>query len=141
MASTADLPAFLPCRADCGPTSVTGQTDGAPPSLNADQVVGQLGMVTQRIDNLQQTGRVSPTVWTGAPEAKVVRQFQGMPVEVRIDGVKLIVRPVNPFRRKRKAAQEMQAPPASQGTTSQLYTAPICQRPRADTDISLHREE
>ncbi|MGI6403229.1 MAG: NfeD family protein [Oscillospiraceae bacterium] len=114
-------------------------------ATNADQVVGQLGMVTQRIDNLQQTGRVSANGldWSARSEGGQAIP-QGMPVEVlRIDGVKLIVRPVNPFPpEEEKAAQEMQAPPASQGTTSQLYTAPDMPAPPAlDTDISLHREE
>ncbi len=112
-------------------------------ATNADRVVGQLGMVTQRIDNLQQTGRVSANGLDWAARSEYGDAIpQGVPVEVlRIDGVKLIVRPVNPYPPEEEKTQEQEAYVSAQ-KFSHLYTTPdVTPPPSLDTDVSLHREE
>ncbi|MCI8624526.1 MAG: NfeD family protein [Provencibacterium sp.] len=65
---------------------------------NADAVVGSEGIVTEPIDNLQEQGRVSAMglSWSARSEdGQPISEKQ--PVRVlAIEGVKLIVRPVNP---------------------------------------------
>ncbi len=65
-------------------------------ATNADRVVGQVGVVKQQIDNLNQTGRVNANglEWTARSEHGNIIPA-GEPVLVlRIDGVKLIVEPL-----------------------------------------------
>ena len=64
---------------------------------NADMVIGQTCIVTQRIDNLAETGTVSVggKTWTARTESPQMVE-EGCTVRVeRIEGVKLIVTPVN----------------------------------------------
>ena len=113
-------------------------------ATNADQVVGQLGMVTQRIDNLQQTGRVSANGLDWAARSENGQPIpQGMPVEVlRIEGVKLIVRPVNPFPPEEKKEEGAKVSSAAHGARPSIYTTPdLPPPPSLDTDVNLHREE
>ena len=61
---------------------------------NADRFIGQTGVVTKRIDNLQASGevRVKGAVWTARSEDEAVAIEENETVTVkRIDGAKLIV--------------------------------------------------
>ena len=61
---------------------------------NADRFIGQTGVVTKRIDNLQASGevRVKGAVWTARSEDEAVTIEENETVTVkRIDGAKLIV--------------------------------------------------
>lgn len=61
---------------------------------NADRFIGQTGVVTKRIDNLQASGevRVKGTVWTARSDDEAVTFEENETVTVkRIDGAKLIV--------------------------------------------------
>ena len=63
---------------------------------NADMVVGSTGLVLEEIDNLRQTGRVSAIglTWTARTEADIVIPAQAQVLVERIEGVKVIVKPV-----------------------------------------------
>ena len=59
---------------------------------------------------------------------------------LRIDGVKLIVRPVNPFPPEEEKPEEEAF--ASAQKFSHLYNTPdVTAPPSLDTDVSLRREE
>ena len=61
---------------------------------NADRFIGQTGVVTRRIDNLQASGevRVKGTIWTARSESDEAAIEENETVTVkRIDGAKLIV--------------------------------------------------
>ncbi len=61
---------------------------------NADRFIGQTGVVTKRIDNLNASGevRVKGTVWTARSEDESITIDENEAVTVkRIDGAKLIV--------------------------------------------------
>ncbi len=64
---------------------------------NADRFIGQTGVVTRRIDNLQASGevRVKGTVWTArSTDEGIIEENETVTVK-RIDGVKLIVEKEN----------------------------------------------
>lgn len=68
---------------------------GAPDSTNADRVIGAAAVVTQEIDNLQATGRVSVMGSSWAARSQQEKRIPaGETVKIlRIEGVKLIVAP------------------------------------------------
>jgi len=66
-------------------------------STNADRVVGMYGIVTESVDNLAMTGRVTANglSWTARTPIDSMRVAEGEKIKVlAIDGVKLIVEPV-----------------------------------------------
>lgn len=82
------------------------QKDG-PTSTNADRVLDGVGVVTQEVDNLLGTGRVSimGNSWaarSAAPEGKIAENTR-VRVE-RIEGVKLIVSPETAEREGKEQA-------------------------------------
>ncbi len=67
-------------------------------ATNADMYIGQEGIVTEEIDNISAKGlvKVKGSVWTARSEADNKKIAEGTHVTViRIEGVKLIVRPVS----------------------------------------------
>ena len=64
---------------------------------NADMVLGQTCVVTQRIDNIAGTGavKVAGKVWTARTEDDAVLPAGTKAEALRIEGVKLIVKPVS----------------------------------------------
>ena len=66
-------------------------------STNADRVIGMYGIVTESVDNLAMTGRVTANglSWTARTPVDSMRLNEGDKIKVLdIDGVKLIVEPV-----------------------------------------------
>lgn len=66
---------------------------------NADRVVGAAGLVTQDVDNVRATGRVSVmgNSWSARSTQKDGKIEAGSRVRIeRIEGVKLLVTPVEP---------------------------------------------
>ena len=66
-------------------------------ATNADRVIGQIGVVTQSIDNILQTGRVSANGldWTArSAYGEIIGEGEAVLV-LQIDGVKLIVEPAS----------------------------------------------
>ena len=66
-------------------------------STNADRVIGMYGIVTESVDNLAMTGRVTANglSWTARTPVDSMRLTEGQKIRVlKIDGVKLIVEPV-----------------------------------------------
>ena len=66
-------------------------------STNADRVIGMYGIVTESVDNLAMTGRVTANglSWTARTPIDSMRLVEGQKIRVlKIDGVKLIVEPV-----------------------------------------------
>ena len=66
-------------------------------NTQADMLIGQECIVTELIDNVAGTGAVSVggKVWTARTENEGVRLQEGdLAVVVRIEGVKLIVKPM-----------------------------------------------
>lgn len=63
---------------------------------NHDRVIGQVGVVLERIDNIEQTGRVSANGldWTARSERGEVIPPKTRVLVKYIDGVKLIVEPL-----------------------------------------------
>ncbi len=67
-------------------------------ATNADMYIGQEGIVTEEIDNISAKGlvKVKGAVWTARSEIDNVKIAEGTHVTViRIEGVKLIIRPVS----------------------------------------------
>lgn len=64
-------------------------------ATNADRVVGMVGLVTEEIDNIAETGRVSANGlhWTARSEDGKVIESGTQVLVKQIDGVKLIVQP------------------------------------------------
>ena len=67
-------------------------------ATNVDAVIGKQGIVTARIDNIQQTGavKVEGMEWSArsAIHQQIIEEGQTVNVEA-VDGVKLIVKPEN----------------------------------------------
>lgn len=65
-------------------------------ATNADRVIGQVGVVKEEINNELQTGRVSANGfdWTARSAGGEIVPAGSRVVAERIDGVKLIVRPL-----------------------------------------------
>jgi len=63
---------------------------------NADRVIGQVGIVLERVDNVEQTGRVSANGldWTARSERGEIIPEKSRVLVKYIDGVKLIVEPI-----------------------------------------------
>ena len=63
---------------------------------NADRVIGQVGIVLERVDNVEQTGRVSANGldWTARSERGEIISEKSRVLVKYIDGVKLIVEPI-----------------------------------------------
>lgn len=63
---------------------------------NADRVIGQIGVVQQEVDNDLQTGRVlaNGLSWTARSEEGEIIPAGEKVCALRIDGVKLIVKPL-----------------------------------------------
>lgn len=116
-------------------------------ATNADRVIGELGTVTEKIDNLHQTGRVSANglYWSARSEYGDIIP-EGTPVEVmRIDGIKLIVRPAAPVSPREEEPEATQSAPRepeeAQGPIN-LYDSPgYTPSPSLDTDVSIDREQ
>jgi len=67
---------------------------------NADRVIGMTGVVTEAVDNLALTGRVTANglSWTARAPIDPMRINEGQKIRVlAIDGVKLIVEPIMEF--------------------------------------------
>ena len=67
-------------------------------ATNADMYIGQEGIVTEEIDNISAKGlvKVKGSIWTARSETDNIQIEEGTHVTViRIEGVKLIVRPVS----------------------------------------------
>lgn len=64
-------------------------------ATNADRVIGMVGLVTQLIDPLMETGQVSVAgnVWTARTEGEPIPEGEKVRV-LRIEGVKLFVEPI-----------------------------------------------
>jgi len=64
-------------------------------STNADAVIGKIGVVLEAVDNLAATGRVRANglEWTARSEDDTVIPAESRVEVLRIEGVKLIVRP------------------------------------------------
>ena len=63
---------------------------------NVDSLTGEVGVVSERIDNLEATGKVklNDVLWTARSEDGTVIE-EGAVVEIsRVEGVKLIVKPL-----------------------------------------------
>ena len=68
-----------------------------PVSTNVDRVIGMNGIVTEPVDNLAMTGRVTANglSWSARTPVDSMRLSEGDKIKVlAIDGVKLIVEPV-----------------------------------------------
>jgi len=63
---------------------------------NADRVIGQVGIVLEQVDNVEQTGRVSANGldWTARSERGEIIPEKSRVLVKYIDGVKLIVEPI-----------------------------------------------
>jgi len=63
---------------------------------NADRVIGQVGIVLEQVDNVEQTGRVSANGldWTARSERGEIISEKSRVLVKYIDGVKLIVEPI-----------------------------------------------
>lgn len=63
---------------------------------NADRVIGQVGVVLERVDNVEQTGRVSANGldWIARSERGEIIPEKTRVLVKYIDGVKLIVEPI-----------------------------------------------
>lgn len=68
----------------------------APVATNADMVIGQTGVVLEQIDNIKMTGRVSAggLEWTARSEENSPIEADSKVRVLRIEGVKLIVKPL-----------------------------------------------
>lgn len=67
---------------------------GAKPKTNADSLIGRMAVVTQEIDNLNQSGEVmiADISWTARSKDENIRIAAGSKVRIcAIEGVKLIV--------------------------------------------------
>ncbi len=64
---------------------------------NADRFIGMAGFVTERIDNLGETGsaQVGGRIWSARSESGAVIEAGEKVRSVRIEGVKLIVAPMD----------------------------------------------
>lgn len=95
---------------------------------NADRLLGQYGVVTEEINNLRQTGRVSADgqSWKAVSERGEIVP-EGAPVGILfIDGVKLVVRPL-PHQRPPEPPKAEPAPAPENHeaqSPSELYTTP-----------------
>lgn len=65
-------------------------------ATNADRVIGREGVVTQEIDNLRASGQVSVAgvEWTARSEKDALIPTGAKVTVLRIEGVKVVVRPV-----------------------------------------------
>jgi len=77
-------------------------------ATNADRVIGQVGVVLEQIDNLEQTGRVSANglIWTARSEFGSIIPVQSKVLVKYIDGVKLIVEPIQILQQEPGAAEQ-----------------------------------
>lgn len=77
-------------------------------ATNADRVIGQVGVVKETVDNIQQTGRVHANglLWTArSTDDRVVIPEGSRVLAVHIDGVKLIVQPIEIFETSGKGVE------------------------------------
>lgn len=77
-------------------------------ATNADRVIGQVGVVKETVDNIQQTGRVHANglLWTArSTDDRVVIPEGSRVLAVHIDGVKLIVQPIEIYENSGKGVE------------------------------------
>lgn len=71
-------------------------TNGKKNRLNADRCIGEEGMVTVRIDNISNAGQIniSGAVWSARSDDGTIIDEGTLVTVLRIEGVKVIVRPI-----------------------------------------------
>lgn len=77
-------------------------------ATNVDRVIGQAGIVKETVDNIEQTGRVHANglLWTArSTDDRVVIPEGSRVLAVHIDGVKLIVQPIEIFENSGKGVE------------------------------------